>query len=165
MIGSLFDSPWKILIVAVVLIVLFGSKKLPDAARSLGRSMRILKSEVSSLHEDDPEFPASDPDHPASHPSGSQATGYAIPPLSGRKLLRRGRRVPVCLVRRPTAKRSWWKRAWRWIECIMVPLINRQARINHAKVTIIAPSSELRSPNQPRKSHDHRAVERIAMPD
>ena len=57
MIGSLFDSPWKILIAAVVLIVLFGSKKLPDAARSLGRSMRILKSEVSSLHEDDPELP------------------------------------------------------------------------------------------------------------
>ena len=49
MIGDLFDSPWKILIVAVVLIVLFGSKKLPVAARSLGRSMRILKSEVSGL--------------------------------------------------------------------------------------------------------------------
>jgi len=53
MIGDLFDSPWKILIVAVVLIVLFGSKKLPDAARSLGRSMRILKAEVSDLHSDD----------------------------------------------------------------------------------------------------------------
>jgi sec-independent protein translocase protein TatA len=53
MMGDLFDSPWKILIVAVVLIVLFGSKKLPDAARSLGRSMRILKTEVSSLHEDE----------------------------------------------------------------------------------------------------------------
>jgi sec-independent protein translocase protein TatA len=52
MIGDLFDSPWKILIVAVVLIVLFGSKKLPVAARSLGKSMRILKTEVSSLHED-----------------------------------------------------------------------------------------------------------------
>ena len=54
MIGDLFDSPWKILIVAVVLIVLFGSKKLPHAARSLGQSMRILKTEVSSLHEDEP---------------------------------------------------------------------------------------------------------------
>jgi sec-independent protein translocase protein TatA len=53
MIGDLFDSPWKVLIVAVVLIVLFGSKKLPDAARSLGKSMRILKTEVSSLHHDD----------------------------------------------------------------------------------------------------------------
>jgi sec-independent protein translocase protein TatA len=50
MIGDLFDSPWKILIVAVVLIVLFGSKKLPDAARSLGKSMRILKTEVQDLH-------------------------------------------------------------------------------------------------------------------
>ena len=55
MIGDLFDSPWKILIVAVVLIVLFGSTKLPTAARSLGRSMRILKSEVQGLHGDDAE--------------------------------------------------------------------------------------------------------------
>ena len=54
MIGDLFDSPWKVLIVAIVLIVLFGSKKLPDAARSLGKSMRILKTEVGSLHEDEP---------------------------------------------------------------------------------------------------------------
>jgi sec-independent protein translocase protein TatA len=52
-IGDLFDSPWKILIVAVVIIVFFGSRKLPDAARSLGRSMRILKSEVQGLHHDD----------------------------------------------------------------------------------------------------------------
>jgi sec-independent protein translocase protein TatA len=55
MIGDLFDSPWKILIVAVVIIVLFGSKKLPSAARSLGQSMRILKKEVQGLHEDEPE--------------------------------------------------------------------------------------------------------------
>ena len=53
MIGDLFDSPWKILIVAVVLIVLFGSKKLPHAARSLGQSMRILKREVQGMHEDE----------------------------------------------------------------------------------------------------------------
>jgi sec-independent protein translocase protein TatA len=53
MIGDLFDSPWKILIVAVVLIVLFGSKKLPHAARSLGQSMRILKREVQGLDEDE----------------------------------------------------------------------------------------------------------------
>ena len=34
--------------------MLFGSKKLPDAARSLGKSMRILKAEVGSLHQDEP---------------------------------------------------------------------------------------------------------------
>jgi sec-independent protein translocase protein TatA len=58
MIGDLFDSPWKILIVALVIIVLFGSRKLPQAARSLGQSMRILKSEVQGLHEDEPASPA-----------------------------------------------------------------------------------------------------------
>ena len=52
MLGDLFDSPWKILIIAVVLIILFGGKKMPDAARSLGRSMRILKAEVQDLHHD-----------------------------------------------------------------------------------------------------------------
>ena len=50
--GDLFDSPLKILILAVLALVFFGSRKMPDAARSLGRSMRILKSEVSKIHED-----------------------------------------------------------------------------------------------------------------
>jgi sec-independent protein translocase protein TatA len=53
--GDLFDSPWKILIIAALLIVFFGARKLPDAARSLGKSMRILKTEVTGLHHDDDE--------------------------------------------------------------------------------------------------------------
>ena len=53
MLGDLFDSPWKILIIAVVVLVLFGSRKLPDAARSLGRSMRILKTVIQDLHGED----------------------------------------------------------------------------------------------------------------
>ena len=52
MIGDLFDSPWKLLMIAAVLIILFGGRKMPDAARSLGRSMRILKAEVHDLHND-----------------------------------------------------------------------------------------------------------------
>lgn len=55
--GDLFDSPWKILIIAALLIVFFGARKLPDAARSLGKSMRILKSEVSGLHDDEAAAP------------------------------------------------------------------------------------------------------------
>jgi sec-independent protein translocase protein TatA len=51
--GDLFDSPLKILIIAILALVFFGSRKMPDAARSLGRSMRILKAEVSKIHEDD----------------------------------------------------------------------------------------------------------------
>jgi len=46
-------KPWHIIVVAVVLILLFGAKRLPDAARSLGRSMRILKAETRGLAEDD----------------------------------------------------------------------------------------------------------------
>ena len=42
--GSL--SPWHWLILLAVAVVLFGAKKLPDAARSLGKSMRIFKSEI-----------------------------------------------------------------------------------------------------------------------
>jgi sec-independent protein translocase protein TatA len=57
-------GPLEIAIIAVVVLVLFGSKKLPDAARSLGRSMRILKTEIKDLHEDDKpaaELPVSEP--------------------------------------------------------------------------------------------------------
>jgi sec-independent protein translocase protein TatA len=43
----------EILIIAVVVLVLFGSKKLPDAARSLGRSLRIFKTETKGLMEED----------------------------------------------------------------------------------------------------------------
>jgi len=75
MIGDLFDSPWKILIVAVVLIVLFGAKKLPYAARSLGQSMRILKKEVQGLHED--ETVSGTPGSPAAASSSS-----AFPPAA-----------------------------------------------------------------------------------
>jgi sec-independent protein translocase protein TatA len=51
--GDLFDSPWKIAIIAILIIVLFGAKKLPGAAKSLGQSMRILKTEVTKMHDDD----------------------------------------------------------------------------------------------------------------
>ncbi|WUT01443.1 Sec-independent protein translocase subunit TatA [Streptomyces sp. NBC_00708] len=42
-------EPWHLLIVALVLILVFGSKKLPDMARSLGKSARILKSEAKAM--------------------------------------------------------------------------------------------------------------------
>lgn len=45
-------GPAQLLILALVVILLFGSKKLPDAARSLGRSMRIFKSEIKELNND-----------------------------------------------------------------------------------------------------------------
>jgi sec-independent protein translocase protein TatA len=77
--GDLFDSPLKILIVAIVIIVLFGSAKLPVAARSLGRSMRILKSEVSGLHDDDEERAAQATAQPSAVPQ--QITAPAVAPV------------------------------------------------------------------------------------
>lgn len=46
-------SPWHLLIVLVVVLLLFGSKKLPDTARGLGRSLRIFKSEMKEMRNDD----------------------------------------------------------------------------------------------------------------
>jgi sec-independent protein translocase protein TatA len=46
-VGSL--SPWHWAIIAILVVVLFGAKKLPDAARSLGKSMRIFKSEMREM--------------------------------------------------------------------------------------------------------------------
>lgn len=45
-------EPWHLLIVALVVIMVFGSKKLPDMARSLGKSARILKSEAKAMKAD-----------------------------------------------------------------------------------------------------------------
>ncbi|OIK07530.1 Sec-independent protein translocase subunit TatA [Streptomyces monashensis] len=55
-------EPWHLLIVAIIIILLFGSKKLPDAARGLGKSMRILKSEAKAMKEDGAPAPAEDTD-------------------------------------------------------------------------------------------------------
>ncbi|MBM3721007.1 MAG: Sec-independent protein translocase subunit TatA [Actinobacteria bacterium] len=43
----------SLLILALVAIILFGAKRLPDSARALGRSLRIFKSEVKELSKDD----------------------------------------------------------------------------------------------------------------
>jgi sec-independent protein translocase protein TatA len=73
------DIGWvEILIIAVVILILFGSKKMPDAARSLGRSLRILKTEVKGMHDDDaPSQPSTTPAPPAELPAGSSAPTQA----------------------------------------------------------------------------------------
>jgi sec-independent protein translocase protein TatA len=51
MFGNLRGWEWLILVLVVVL--LFGARRLPDAARSLGRSLRIFKAETKGLAEQD----------------------------------------------------------------------------------------------------------------
>ena len=71
-------SPWHLLILAGVFVLLFGAKRLPDGARSLGRSLRIFKTEVKGLHDD--EAPAG-----TSQPTAAQPTAQppaALPPAA-----------------------------------------------------------------------------------
>src|SRR5688572_16268636 len=44
---------WEIVIILALLLLLFGAKRLPDASRSLGRSLRIFKAETKGLRDDD----------------------------------------------------------------------------------------------------------------
>ena len=43
---------WEWLIIVALILLLFGAKRLPDAARGLGRSMRIFKAETKGLIDD-----------------------------------------------------------------------------------------------------------------
>jgi sec-independent protein translocase protein TatA len=45
-------EPWHLVLLILVIVVVFGSKKLPDIARSLGKSARILKSEAKAMKDD-----------------------------------------------------------------------------------------------------------------
>jgi sec-independent protein translocase protein TatA len=64
-------SPWHWAILIIVMVLLFGAKRLPDAARSLGKSMRIFKAEVKELQNDKVDPPVS-PAPPAPTPVRSE---------------------------------------------------------------------------------------------
>jgi sec-independent protein translocase protein TatA len=76
-------SPTHIALILGAFIVLFGYKKLPDATRSIGRSMRIFKSEVKGLHEERTEVsaPVEQVDTPAVGVS-TPAVGVSTPAVS-----------------------------------------------------------------------------------
>ncbi len=68
----------EIIIIALVVLVLFGAKRLPDSARALGKSLRILKAETQALRDDQaPAEPA-----PASRSSATAAHPAPLPPTT-----------------------------------------------------------------------------------
>ena len=73
-------SPWHLLILAGVFVLLFGAKRLPDGARSLGRSLRIFKTEVKGLNDD--ETASGQPANPpqAQLPAAPMAAAPTEPP-------------------------------------------------------------------------------------
>lgn len=81
----------EIIIIAVLILVLFGAKKMPEAARSLGRSLRILKAETKGLRDDDsgPEAASPAPQPTSEHvpqplPPASTANGTPKRPVDQR---------------------------------------------------------------------------------
>ncbi len=92
MFGGKIGTP-EIIIIAILILVLFGAKKMPEAARSLGRSLRILKAETKGLRDDndDPDAPTPPVQRPATQehipqplPPASTANGTAKRPVDQR---------------------------------------------------------------------------------
>jgi sec-independent protein translocase protein TatA len=80
-------SPWHLLIVAAVFMLLFGANKLPQMARSVGQSMRIFKAETHALsaekeHQPLPSTTSSPPQTTQSSPAQADQAPSARPPLA-----------------------------------------------------------------------------------
>jgi len=75
---------WEIVIILALLLLLFGAKRLPDAARGLGRSLRIFKAETKGLREDDQERTASSDSTPTPtrEIEGTTTTPESVAPRS-----------------------------------------------------------------------------------
>ena len=93
--GALFEKPAFLILILIVLL-LFGAKRLPDLARGLGRSARILKSETEGLRTEDtpaaPPTPAvsaapAAPAPPAPPAVAPDAPRYLVDPVTGEQVL------------------------------------------------------------------------------
>ncbi|MFI8950684.1 Sec-independent protein translocase subunit TatA [Streptomyces sp. AC627_RSS907] len=69
----------EIILILVVIILLFGAKKLPDMARSLGKSARILKSEAKAMKSESKSDDAAPADPPHPEQAANQRTIQAAP--------------------------------------------------------------------------------------
>jgi sec-independent protein translocase protein TatA len=84
-------GPWEIALVLIVLVLLFGAKKLPDLARGSGRALRIFKAETKGLMDDDdddapparqqpPQQLTQDVAQPQTDPGQQTAPAQPLPP-------------------------------------------------------------------------------------
>ena len=72
----------EIIILAVVVLLLFGAKRLPDSARALGKSLRILKSEVGAMKAESPHVEPGEPVEVAKTIQATPERAVETPPLS-----------------------------------------------------------------------------------
>lgn len=81
---------WEWVILVVVVVLLFGAKKLPDMARSVGQSARIFKGEMKGMKSDKPEAapPPADPRPQALPPAAPVADRSEAPQADPRDTTR-----------------------------------------------------------------------------
>ena len=72
---------WELVLVLLVVLVVFGSKRLPDSARALGRSLRIFKAETKGLRSD--ETPHALSEGVTQQPRFDPMTGKPLEPPAG----------------------------------------------------------------------------------
>ena len=91
-------QPWHIIVILVVLFLLFGAKKMPDMARSVGQSLRIFKSEMRQSQKETEEVAKQANDAARVTPAVEK-----LPPLPPRSATRpsRSRTAPADGPRRP----------------------------------------------------------------
>ena len=69
---------WHIIVLVVVIVLVFGSNRLPDMAKSVGQSMKVFKKEIKDLREDD-----EDKQSPAQIQQPQEGPYYTQPPQPG----------------------------------------------------------------------------------
>ena len=82
-----FESPSHWVIIALVVLVLFGYKRLPEMSRSVGRSLRIFKTEIKGMSQDDAARDSAEVEAPAQPtvviPPGAPTAATPVVPVAG----------------------------------------------------------------------------------
>lgn len=90
---------WELVILIGILVLLFGAKRLPDMARSIGQSARVFKGEMKGMRGDDDatqrsEPPATPADPAALPPAGAASPAPSATPADTPQATRPGHRQP-----------------------------------------------------------------------
>ena len=75
-------QPAHVIIVLVLVVLLFGAKRLPDVAKSVGQSLKIFKSEIKDLKDDPSTTSAGHPAAPPAQAPADTATVVPQPPVA-----------------------------------------------------------------------------------
>lgn len=65
---------WHIIVLVIVILLVFGSAKLPDIASSIGKSLKVFKKEITELKEDTDTSGSGSADHTDVNPDGTPRT-------------------------------------------------------------------------------------------